>query len=244
MGEFNSLNLGNREVSWLATNKFYKDFDLVVMFIFDPTNENGNFNVNLDNVFYDTILNDTDFNIYSQDECFINQEEYIQSFTVLKNLEKIYYNTILLLQNIKYKFLEDVSKPYPLIIKKLYNQQFLGFTNSLEYGENFDIGVNEIFQAEVINRCIKLILQMQEILAVFFVNNKDNKVYYSPNPGRNKPSIKSYIYFSDGSVLLTPNPAKIEIFEELSPAGGIVTSLGGAPYTGLNGITVEQGVNV
>ena len=238
-----NVPISKRRAVWIASGKYSEDLDIVALYGFNYDTRRENFSIFFDNVFYETILNENDFEIYPLKDCKFDQNEYVQSSTILSKFKKIYYNTFLLLQNIKYKFLEDSTEPYPIIQKKLYSQNFLGFTEDLKFDDNFDIGYNEILQAEVINRCISQILDIQLIAMLFFVNNQNDKTYLSPDPFINISNIKNYVYFSDESIILTPNPSKINIFEELSPGGGILTSLGGAPYTGLNGITIEQGVN-
>lgn len=242
VGEFNYGNNPNRDIKWLASTSYSSSLDILALY-----SNNGlvdNLSINQDNVYYNSLLNNNNFEIYSKNDCLVKKDEYVQPFVLLKCLEKIYYSTLTLLQNVKYKFAEDVTFPYPVITEKIYNQQFLGFVDNLSYDSNFDIGVNEIFQAEVLNRCIKQIHDLQLILLVYFINNKSSKTYYSPDPGKVNPAIKSFVYFCDESIILTPNPVKLDIFGELYPGGGVLTSLGGAPYRGIEGITIEEGVNI
>ncbi len=236
VGKFELLE-PNMNVKWLAANTFDNEVDSVVLYAVSGNRES--FTYNYDEVSYDTLLNNEEINVYSMEACMINRQEYVQSFTILKSLEKIYINTITLLQNIKYKFFEDNTVPYPLISKKDYNKSFLGFVEPITFEDDFNIGLNEIFQADVINRCIERIVQLQTTILLFFINNESSREYLSPNPGRNIAGIKSFTYFSDESINLNPSPVKIQIFEELSPGPGILTSLGGAPYTGLGGINIS-----
>lgn len=231
----------NMNVKWLAANSFDNSTDSVVLYATSGNRES--FTYSYDDVSYDTLLNNNIINVYSMDACMIDKQEYVQSFTILKSLEKIYINTIGLLQNIKYKFFEDNTVPYPIINKKDYNKSFLGFVEPIVFEDDFNIGLNEIFQAEVINRCIEKIVQLQQTILLFFINNESSREYLSPNPGRNIAGIKTFTYFSDESINLNPSPVKLQIFEELSPGPGILTSLGGAPYTGLGGINISEGVN-
>lgn len=239
-----NLSGGSRRAVWIASGKYENDLDIVALFNYNYESNRENFSIYTDKVFYESVLNNINFEIYSLQNCLINQDEYVQVNVILNKLQKIYYNTLLLIQNIKFKFIEDNTEPYPVIERKAYTNNFLGYVEGLKFEDNFNIGSNEILQAEILNRCITQILDIQQIALVFFVNNKNNKTYLSPDPFINSPNLKSYVYFSDESIILTPNPAKINIFEDLSPGGGILTSLGGAPYTGLNGINIEQGVNI
>lgn len=230
------------EMKWISVNKSENGLDAVTLYGVSGRKES--FSFNLDDISYNSLLNVDDITVYSLSDCYVKKEEYVQSFTILKSLEKVYINTISLLQNIKYKFYEDDTVPYPLIFKKDYNKNFLGFIKDITFEDDFNIGLNEIFQAEVINRCIEKIVQLQTTIVLFFINNESAKEYLSPNPGRNIVGIKDFVYFADESVILNPNPAKMQIFENFAPGAGILTSLGGAPYTGIGGINISEGVNI
>ena len=227
---------------WLTVAPYNEELDILGLYCYGYDAEN--FSVYLDDIYYESLLNNDTFEIFSLEDCKIDKEEYVQSFVIRKNLEKIYYNTLIILQNIKYKFYEDLQSPYPVIIEKIYNNRFLGFTEDLSFETNFNIGINEILQAEVVNRCIQVITDLQNIILLYFLNNKNDKLYLSPNPVKLLPQTKNYTYFADESIFLNPNPVKLNIFDELSPTGGILTTFGGAPYKGDGSIIIEDGVNI
>jgi hypothetical protein len=228
---------------WLGVSKYNEELDIVALYGHSSVN-GENLSINLDKTYYNSLLNNFTFEVYSQDEVYVESEEYVQSWTIMKNLNKMYTNCLLLLQNIKYKFFEKEGIEYPVIDKKIYNTGFLSFVNSLTLNDDLNIGTNEIFQSEVINRCIKQIYDLQVIILLYIVKNQNNKIYYSPDPSKNEPSVKKYTYYVDESLTLSPNPIKLNIFGELAPGGGLLTSLGGAPFTGIEGILVQEGVNI
>ena len=228
---------------WLSVAPYSDELDIVALYGY--SNQGGeNLSINLDKTYYNSLLNTFNFNVYSQDEINVNSEEYVQSWVIVKNLQKALTNCLLLLQNIKFRFFEKEGNQYPIIDKKVYNSSFFSFVNSLTLNNDFSIGVNEIFQSEVINRCLKQIYDLQIIILIYIINNQDNRVYYSPDPSFNDPSVKKYVYYVDDSLILSPNPIKLNIFSELGPGAGLLTSLGGAPYTGIQGIVVQEGVNI
>jgi hypothetical protein len=242
LGEFNYNGASNVNLKWVAIAPYNTDSDAVVLYSLISNKEQ--FSVNVDSVKINSILNEFEFMIYSLHDIKVKKEEYIQDWTILKSLQKVYYNTLLLLQNIKFKFLEKETENYPIIYKKIYNENFLGYSDNLDFNDNFNIGVNEIFQSDVLNRCVRSILELQKTILIFIINNKSDKTYLSPSPQQGDTGISQYIYFADDSIILSPNPSDLNIFESLDPAGGILTSLGGAPYNGIAGISVTEGVSI
>lgn len=242
LGEFNYSGQEGVNLKWAAIAPYNEESDIIVLYSLISDKEQ--FSVNVDSVKINSILNEFDFMIYSLQDIKVKTEEYIQYWTILKSLQKVYYNTLILLQNIKFKFLERDTENYPIIYKKIYNENFLGYSENLDFDSNFNIGLNEIFQSDVLNRCVRTILELQKTILIFIINNKNNRVYLSPSPQQGDSGIRQYIYFADDSIILSPNPSKLNIFESLDPAGGLLTSLGGAPYNGIAGISVTEGVSI
>jgi len=239
IGEY-YIDKNNSNILWVVNSKYDNNSDSVVLFAKD--NNKQLFNLYKDSLFLNTILNNLDFNIYDEKDIVLNQEEYIQSWVIIKAFTKLQYNNFILAKEVKFKFLEDKDKEYDVIIDKIYNNSIVNFSNDFKFDDNFNIGVNEIFQAEVINRVIFNIINFQKILLRFVINNKNLKSFLSPNPFRGDEALRSYYYFVDDSLLLDPNPVILQVFEELSPGPGLSTSLGGAPYSSLDDISITEGV--
>lgn len=242
LGSFEFKKEYNTDINWLSVGPVNELEDIIVLY--SKLDNSEQFSVSYDTVAINTLLNSSNFDIYTLDELTIDRDEYVQSWVILKNLQKNYYNALILLQNIKYRFFELPGSIYPIISEKIYNLAFLGYSNPIEFEPDFNIGINEVFQAEVINRAIKQIIDFQSIILINILNNKNEVVYLSPEPEKGLVSIKQFIYFVDDSLILSPNPVKLEIFNDLTPGGGILTSLGGAPYNGIDGILVTEGVNI
>lgn len=231
------------DLKWVAASVYDSGRDIVVLYN-KPLGSTENLSVNIDKTYYNSLLNVEGFSIYEIDELLIDKEEYIQSWVLLSKFSKIHYNIFLLLQNIKYKYQEKTGLEFPLIDKKIYNKGFLGFIKTLDYEKNFDIGINEIFQSEVINRMIFEIYNFQLTIMLYIINNSTDKIFLSPDPYIDIPTSKRFVYFVDESFLLSPNPITLNIFEEISPGAGILKSLGGAPISSDDSISIEEGVNV
>lgn len=242
IGQFTLNNNSNRDIKWMSVAKFDNDRDILTFY--SLKNNLENFSFNLDKTYFNSLLNVEQINIYELNDLLIHKDEYVQSWVLLSKLSKLYYNIFILLQNIKYKYSEIPGLSYPIIEKKIYNRRFLGYLNSLDYEKNFDIGINEIFQSEVLNRTIKEIYIFQLTILLYIINNSSEKKYLSPDPFINNPNSKRYIYYVDDSLLLIPNPITLNIFEELSPGAGILASLGGAPIASDDSISIVEGVNL
>lgn len=227
------------DMKWMGVTTYADGRDL--LYFYSLSGEKEFSSINLDTVFIDTILDNTEFEIYSQDDLLFNKDEYMQSWGLVKSFKKIYLNNLILLQHIKYKFLQS-NVNGKIIVDKYYNKGFLSFVDNFKFNEDLLIGVNEIFQSDIFNRCIITIIDVQRLLLLYIINNDTDIRYLSPDPYRNSVSIKNYVYYVDGSISLTPNPCKLEIFAEFKPIGGISLGFGGAPYTGIDGISINNGI--
>ena len=242
IGEYNYDNNNiDKQIKWVTSCPADPNRD--VLLINSVNDGKENISVFLDSLYIDTLLKE-DFVIYDLEDILIKDNEYVQSFNVLKNLKKMYYSLFLFLKNIKYRYKESGGAFYPVIGEKVISERFISFSDKIDYEINFDIGINEVFQSEVINRSIKEIVDFQKIMLLYIINNITDNVYYSPDPGRYNPLVKNYLYFTDESLNLVPNPIRLDIFGTIAPGGGILTSLGGAPYDGIDGISIEEGVNI
>ena len=189
-----------------------------------------------------SILANRDFEIYGYENIKINKNEYVSNWVFQKAFKKIFYNHNKLIKETKFRLVED-DTDLSIVIDKVYNQIFLNFTRPSNEPVNLNIGINEIFQAEVINRVINEIYNLQITLLYYVVNNLTTKKYFSPAPYKIRRGGLTYTYFADDSINLFPEPAKLTILEELAPLDGIVLSLGGAPYIGGEGISIIPGTD-
>lgn len=243
IGQYSFDGEGDVDIKWLTTTKGKNESDIITLY--STKNEKDNFSFYYDSLYINSLLDDNKFAVYSKEDTYIKEDEYVESWILLKNLKKIYLNLLILVKNLKYRYKEEnLGQAYPSIKDKLYNYNLIGFFNNIVFEDNFDIGVNEILQSDVLNRCVTQIIELQNIIILYLVNNLNDTVYFSPEPEKLKPTARKYFYFADESLIMSPNPVKLDIFEALAPGAGIVASLGGAPFEGINGISITEGVQV
>jgi hypothetical protein len=181
------------------------------------------------------------FDIFDYDNIKIQENEYTAAWVYQKSIKKILFNLNTLVQQIKFRLVED-NRTISVIIDRIYNQIFLNYATPSESSFNTNIGQNELFQAEVVNRIISEIIIFQRTLLLYVLNNKTTKVYYSPAPQKRLSNVITYTYYADDSISIFPNPMKLQPLEELVPLGGIMLSLGGAPYRSGEGVSVVDGI--
>jgi hypothetical protein len=244
IGQYDIDNSEGVELKWLTTTRSEDEQDILSLYSTNGIKEN--FSLYYDKISLNSLLDVYDFPIYSlKEDLYLNKEEYVQCWTLIKNFKKLFYDVLLLIKNIKYRYKEEnLGRSYPSIKKKIYNVNLLGFYNQIKFDDDFIIGVNEILQSDIINRCVQQIVNLQSVVVVYLINNMDDSVYLSPEPEKAKSTVKKYFYFVDESLIMSPNPVKLDVFEALSPGPGIVASIGGAPLEGISGISITEGVNI
>jgi len=235
IGEF----LTENNILWGSTFKSNFDgFDTIIVRTEDsyeigsPVILGFNDDLNINN-----LLVNRDFEIFSFNDLQIKSNEYVTNWVIQKSIRKIFYNINILLKEIKFRLVED-DRTISVIVDRVYNQIFTNYASKAKDPPNLDIGINEIFQAEVVNRLLSELLLLQQTILYYVVNNQKLKKYLSPRPDKEKKQAIRYAYYSDGSVNLSPNPAALSPLENILPLDGIVVSLGGAPYSSGEGITV------
>lgn len=195
----------------------------------------------LDNINIITLLANRDFEIYGLDDIKIEKDEYVTSWVIQKAIKKVYTNHSIFIKQIKFKLLED-NNTISVFKSRLYNQLFLNYATPSTDPINLNIGLNEIFQAEVINRLIEETLNLQRLILLYVLNSIKTKVLLSPNPAKLDEFNIFYTYFTDDSLNLVPTPAKLVPFEELAVLDGLALSTGGAPYEAGEGISINPGI--
>jgi hypothetical protein len=188
-----------------------------------------------------SLLTNPEFDIYDFEDIKIEQNEYVSSWVFQKAIRKIFYNVNSLIKQVKFRLIED-NKTISVIINRIYNQIFLNYSSPTKDPFNLNVGQNEIFQAEVINRILSEIIILQRTILLYVLNNKTTRVYYSPSPQSRLKNVISYTYYADESISIFPNPMKLQPLEELVPLDGIMISLGGAPYRSGEGVSVTDGI--
>jgi hypothetical protein len=182
----------NKNIIYILTNKnFYKKWNYDDLKIIGKTNK-SDFNLSEFNSIYtitDTIssdivyiggddkilmykdnldlisaLNNPLFDIYSKDDILVKKEEYNQSWVYGKSLKKLVKNYDLLKNNVSYKFVIEYDSEGALkYLGRIYNTEVLDYPK-LNYDVSHIVGVNENFQATVINREFDKIYNLGKLL--------------------------------------------------------------------------------
>jgi hypothetical protein len=109
-------------------------------------------------------LNNPFFDIYSKNDILVKREEYNQSWVYGKSLKKLAKNYDLLRNNVSYKFVTEYDSEGVLkYLGRIYNTEVLDYPK-LNYDVSHIVGVNENFQATVINREFDKIYDLGKLL--------------------------------------------------------------------------------
>ena len=129
-----------------------------------------------------TILKDKDIKIYTEQDLFINPDEYNASWVYNKSFKKLLYNMVLFNSSIIYRFVQNADVyNTPILVDRVYNDTFLEKAQ-IDINSYAVIGINENFQAATLNRCLKLIYDYQQDLLNNVVTN--NNITVNLSPGR------------------------------------------------------------
>lgn len=194
-----------------------------------------------DSLVINSLLTNRDFEIFGFNEIQVNHNEYTSNWSFQKAFKKLYFNLTALLREVKFRLVENDDN-IKVIVDRVYNQVFLNYQNTFVEPSNLNIGINEIFQAEVINRLFDELYTLQLTILLYIINNNTTKKFFSPSPEKLNKTAITYTYYGDESVNINPDPAKLNPFENLIPLDGITISLGGAPFIGSGGISIIDGI--
>lgn len=134
--------------------------------LFSSNNGAGKFSVWYDNLNLFDVLSLPDFDVYTLDEINVSSDEYLQSWVFNKALSKLIINHMRLRDQIIGKFLarKDVYGNITFRGTRYFLPAELAnlvFQQDLTYF----IGMNEIFQNTIVNRCLEKLFNIQTALA-------------------------------------------------------------------------------
>lgn len=125
-------------------------------------------------------LNNFSFEIYSKDDIFVEKEEYNQTWVYGKSIKKLAKNYDLLKNNVSYKFVTEYDSNGVLnYLGRIYNTAVLDYPK-LNYDNIFSIGLNENFQATVINREFDKIYDLGKLLIDNILSNYNTTLNLNP----------------------------------------------------------------
>jgi hypothetical protein len=134
-------------------------------FVFSTNGTRGIMRLYYDNLNLYDVLSIKDFDVYTFDEIAISRYEYLQNWVFNKSIAKLLINHMRLRDQITGKFLARNDKFENLVLQGTRyllpdEQSSLFFQQDITYF----IGANEIFQNNIVNRCIEKIFNIQQEL--------------------------------------------------------------------------------
>ena len=186
IGRKNASDFGTgSEFKWISTATKTLSSDNIYIYAWNSTANANQILIYEDELDLISIFGNDDFKVYSKNDIFVKKNEWNQAWVYEKNLKKLVKNIDLLKNNIYYNLIrKDGDFGSITDIKKIYNQ-FLFISDQIEYKKDFVIGVNENFQASVINRELDKIYDLEEKTLDFV--NLDNSLDYYANIGVETP---------------------------------------------------------
>ena len=179
IGRKNASDFGTgSEFKWISTATKTLSSDNIYIYAWNSTANANQILIYEDELDLISIFGNDDFKVYSKNDIFVKKNEWNQAWVYEKNLKKLVKNIDLLKNNIYYNLIrKDGDFGSITDIKKIYNQ-FLFISDQIEYKKDFVIGVNENFQASVINRELDKIYDLEE-KTLDFVNLDNSLDYYA-----------------------------------------------------------------
>jgi hypothetical protein len=134
-------------------------------FTFSKSTNGGKLNVWEDSINLFDVLGTNNFDIYTLEEIIINKEEYLQNWVFNKAIAKILTNHMRLRDQITGKFVakRDIKDNVTFRGTRYFQPAELA-TLEFEHNATFYVGMNEIFQNIIVNRCLKKIFDIQQSL--------------------------------------------------------------------------------
>lgn len=164
-----------------STNYDTTSSDIIYIYTYNSSASSNQILIYNDNLSLISMLNNSNFSIYSKDEIFVKKEEYNQSWIYEKSFKKMVKNYDLLKNNISYKFIIQYDTNNILeYLGKIYNTNVLNYPR-IEYDTSHVVGVNENFQASVVNREFDKIYDLGEFLLNDVLSNTNATLNLNPS---------------------------------------------------------------
>lgn len=131
-------------------------------FTFSKSSNGGKIIAWKDNINLFDVLGTKDFDIYTLSEIKISKQEYLQNWVFNKAIAKLLTNHMRLRDQITGKFIakRDIKDNVTFRGTRYFLPEELA-TLEFEHNASFYIGMNEIFQNVIVNRCLKEIFNIQ-----------------------------------------------------------------------------------
>jgi hypothetical protein len=151
------------------TKEIYTGFDTISTFngdiniTFSQSNGVGKFSAWFDNLNLFDVLNTKEFDVYSLEDIKISHSEYLQNWVFNKALSKLILNHMRLRDQIFGKFLSRIDSYSNITFRgtRYLTPEEYATINYFEQNITNYIGMNEILQNNIINRCLEHIYNVQ-----------------------------------------------------------------------------------
>lgn len=181
--------IGKKNASDFGTSSKFKSFYTISNTVSSDTfyiyTYNSQASANQILIYEDTLnlisaLNNPNFTIYSKEDILVKKEEYNQSWIYEKSLRKLVKNYDLLQNNVSYKFTTEYDVNGILkYLGRIYNTEVLDYPRK-NYNTSYVVGINENFQATVINREFDKIYELGKFLLDNVLSNYNTTLNLNP----------------------------------------------------------------
>jgi len=177
----NPLGL-NTNFQWATVAPLDKNTTMLLARISDQSLSSSFLLIIEDSIDMLSLLKNNNFEIYSKEDVFLNKNEVICSWTYNKCFKKLLYNLNLLVTNVIYRFYTKENSDLKSIAftYKTYNNLVLN-KSIKDTNKSVNIFINELFQAESLNRCLTQLYEYQEYILAYLINNQPINVDLTPN---------------------------------------------------------------
>lgn len=242
IGVFPSTTLLDYDFKWFTTTHYNLSADQLMVYNKQSSSTKDFVAVFEDELDPITILKDLDFKIYDKNDINIKEDEYVQSWVFNKSLKKLLYNHLFLNTYIGYRFFEGLdSRNIPVFVKRGYSKLMF---NRLDVDVNkfVAVGVNENFQSNVINRCLRKIYEYQLYLLINIISNETVlERLVDVGGGFSTVSNFSFVNYTAGlGITLNPSPASSLLFN----SDALINSLNDIQVTGLVPYIEGEGISI
>jgi len=168
------------------TEEVYTGFDTISTFsgdiniAFSQSNGVGKFSAWFDNLNLFDVLNTKEFDVYSLEDIKISHAEYLQNWVFNKALSKLILNHMRLRDQIFGKFLSRIDSYGNITFRgtRYLTPEEYATINYFQQNITNYIGMNEILQNNIINRCLEQIYNVQ--VAMLNILQAEAQINYDP----------------------------------------------------------------
>lgn len=239
IGIYSNAKLNFNDFKWICTTPLLSS-DNILLYNSATNLSSSNIAVFEDELDLISLLKDTVFTVYNENDVSVDREEYNQAWVYNKSFKKLLYNIIRLTSNIGYKFFEGKTDTrLNTYVTRKYNTYFLS-DSALNVNTFSNICINENFQSGVVNRCLKKIYDYQYQILTSIVNQDNINNNLLPRSIKSNNLMFNYtIYYQGNGISMNPNGFKMySNTDSFASLLGDIDVVSLAPYSSGGGIII------